>query len=329
MRYTSSNEGSNAPHREKWKWQINIPIFLFFLFLSAIFWLLNSLNQEYSTAFGYRIIFTHLPKNKAITGEENARLKVVLKGRGYELMRYMMTEGQTTLQINLESTYYHRSDEPGQYYFLASGVKEAIQNQLGTDVQVISLQPDTLHFAMTGSVRRKIRIEPILDLQVEKQYLIKGKPVCNPDSIYVTGPSGIVDTLSCIKTRPQQVKHLNKTIEMNLQVDKNEQLTYEKELIPTVIPVEKYTEALIKVPIQAINLPPGLKLKTFPHEATLVCNVPLSDYDKLNPALFVVAVDYKDLDRKKGNKMDVIVLKSPEFAYSLKCMPESVEFIVE
>ena len=86
---------------------------------------------------------------------------------------------------------------------------------------------------------------------------------------------------------------------------------------------------MVNVPIQATNLPAGLRLKTFPHEATLVFNVPLSDYDKLNPSLFEVVVDYRDLARKKGNRMDLFVRKYPEFAYALKCSPESVEFIVE
>jgi hypothetical protein len=95
------------------------------------------------------------------------------------------------------------------------------------------------------------------------------------------------------------------------------------------ITAEKYTEAMLKVPIKVINLPYGLRLKTFPHDATLIFNVPLSDYNKLIPSLFSVVVNYKELGDKNVNKLDVIVKESPEFVYSLKSSPKTVEFIVE
>ena len=77
--------------RNKGKWRINIPIFLFFLMLSAILWLLNSLNQEFTTSLHYGVTYVNSPKNKVVTGEDHSGLNIVIKGRGYTLLSFMVT----------------------------------------------------------------------------------------------------------------------------------------------------------------------------------------------------------------------------------------------
>jgi hypothetical protein len=315
--------------RSKGKWRINIPIFLFFLLLSAILWLLNSLNQEFTTSLHYNVTYINPPKNKVVTGEEKSGLNIILKGRGYTLLSIMVKGSQSPLIIDLESTYYHRSGQGGRVYYLSSGIRDVVQNQLGSDLQVISIQPDTVEFSLSGSMKKKVKVEAKLDISLEKQCLIKGNPICIPDSITVSGPSSIIDTLTIVTTQAETLNKLGKSIGLNLPLEKQEKLYYDNDMITVNIVVEKYTEAMLKVPIKVINLPYGLRLKTFPHDATLVFNVPLSDYNKLTPGLFSVVVNYREIGNKNVNKLDVIVKEVPEFVYSLKSSPKTVEFIVE
>lgn len=320
----SSNETRN-----KGKWRINVPIFLFFLMLSAILWLLNSLNQEFTTSLHYGVSYINPPKNKVVIGDEQSGLNIILKGRGYTLLSFMIKGSQSPLIIDLESTYYHRTGLGGRVYYLSSGIKDVVQNQLGSDLQVISIQPDTVEFSLSGTVTKKIKVEARLDVKLEKQYLVKGIPSCNPDSITVSGPLSLIDTLTVVPTQTESLNKLNKSVELHLPLLKQQKLVYDKDVVTVNLIVEKYTEAMLKVPIKVLNLPYGLKLKTFPHEATLVFNVPLSDYNKLSPGLFSVVVNYRELVVKNTNKLNVIVKEAPEFAYSLKSSPKTVEFIVE
>ncbi len=315
--------------RNRGKWRINIPIFLFFLLLSAILWLLNSLNQEFTTNLHYGVTYINSPKNKVVTGEDHSGLNIVIKGRGYTLLSFMVKGSQSPLIIDLESTYYHRSGPAGKVYYLTSGIKDVVQNQLGSGLQVISIQPDTVQFSLSGSVKKKVKVEARLILKLEKQFMIKGSPVCTPDSITVSGASNIVDTLTLIPTQTETLTKLNKFTEFNLPLRKTEHLAYDKENIVVSLSIEKYTEATVKVPIKVINLPYGMRLKTFPHDATIIFNIALSDYSKLSPGLFNAVVDYKELGDKRVNKLNVVVSESPEFVYSLKCTPRTVEYIVE
>ena len=320
----SSNDLKN-----KGKWRINIPIFLFFLMLSAILWLLNSLNQEFTSSLHYNVNYINPPKNKVVSGEDHSGLNIVLKGRGYTLLGFMVKGVQSPLNIDLETTYYHRSGQPGRVYYLTSDIKEELQNQLGSGLQVISIQPDTVHFNLSGSVKKKIRVDPRLNLKLEKQYLLKGSPACTPDSIVVSGGASVMDTLTVVPTVTGTLTKLSKSTELTLGLSKTDKLSYDKDNVSVRLIVEKYTESTIKIPIRVINLPAGMRLKTFPHDATLVFNIPLSDYNKLSPALFNVVVDYKDLEEKGIRKLKIVVMESPDFVYSLKCNPKTVEFIVE
>jgi hypothetical protein len=320
---------STNESRNRGKWRIKIPIFLFFLMLSAILWLLNSLNQEFTTNLHYSVTYINPPKNKVVTGEDKSGLNLILKGRGYTLLGFMLKRSQNPLIVDLESTYYHRSGQTGRVYYLSSGIKDVVQNQLGSDLQVISVQPDTVEFSLSGSVRKMVKVEPRLDIKLEKQYLLKGIPSCSPDSISVSGPSSVIDTLRVVPTQIQSLNKLSKSTEMTMALKKNDKLIYDRDVVSVKLDVEKYTEAMLKVPIKVLNLPYGLRLKTFPHEATLVFNIPLSDYNKLGPGLFNVVVNYRDIGNKNLNKLEVVVKESPEFVFSLKSSPKTVEFIVE
>ena len=277
----------------------------------------------------YSVNYLNPPKNKVVTGEDKSGLNITLKGRGYTLLRFIVKGTQSPLIIDLESTYYHRNGLNGRVYYLSSEVKDVVQTQLGSELQVISIQPDTVEFSLSGSIKKKIKVVARLDIKLEKQYLLKENPSCIPDSIIVSGPSSIIDTLTTVTTKTESVNKLSNAIVLNLPMEKYEKLSFDKETITVKLTPEKYTEASIKVPIKVINLPYGLKLKTFPHEANLVFNIPLSDYNKLSSNLFNVVVNYKELGDKNINKLAVVVKESPEFVYSLKVNPKTVEFIVE
>src|SRR5664279_3955857 len=126
--------------------------------LSAIFWLLNSLNQEFTTSMHYSVNYLNPPKNKVVTGEDKSGLNITLKGRGYTLLRFIVKGTQSPLIIDLESTYCHRNGLNGRVYYLSSEVKDVVQNQLGSELQVISIQPDTVEFSLSGSIKKKIKV---------------------------------------------------------------------------------------------------------------------------------------------------------------------------
>jgi hypothetical protein len=95
-----------------------------------------------------------------------------------------------------------------------------------------------------------------------------------------------------------------------------------------IVPVEKFTEKTLTIPIKALNLPGDLLLRTFPGFITVSTMVSVSDYNKVTPDLFRAVVDYNDVLSGSG-KLKVNLVQSPAFIVNTKYLPKSVEFIIE
>jgi hypothetical protein len=117
-------------------------------------------------------------------------------------------------------------------------------------------------------------------------------------------------------------------------VQEVELLPVKKFLFPTnkvkvTIPVEKYTEKILNIPIDAENAPDNYDIKTFPGYVTLSCWVSISNYDNLKPYMFRASVDYKTLVESNQNKLKVNLTKIPPNIQNVRFHPKSVDYIIE
>ncbi len=88
--------------------------------------------------------------------------------------------------------------------------------------------------------------------------------------------------------------------------------------------MEKFTEKTLSVPIEVLNLPDSLSLKTFPHVVQVTCQVGLSNFEKLQPSMFSVVVDYKEAIGGQSKKLRVDLVRQPDFIQSVKFSPRSL-----
>ena len=95
------------------------------------------------------------------------------------------------------------------------------------------------------------------------------------------------------------------------------------------MPVDKFTEAAFSVPIEVINVPDSLNLKTFPGQVEITYQVGLSDYENINQHMFRVEVDYLSIENNIGSKIQVNLVKFPEFVKAIQYYPKNVEYILE
>jgi len=122
---------------------------------------------------------------------------------------------------------------------------------------------------------------------------------------------------------------LNKDVEQEVNLENVPRIEFNEETVILSASVEQFTEASLKVPIKAINVPDSLVLKTFPNQTSLSCIAGLSDYDKISVHLFQLEVDYLEIDQSLGGKLKVNIASFPEFARSVRIHPIYVEFIIE
>jgi hypothetical protein len=306
-------------------------VFFFFLLLSVIFWFLTALNKEYNTDLYYPVRFIRFPEGKALINDVPERLHLTVKSQGYTLIRYKIKARLAPIIFDVNS--FPLNTIPGKptstVYILTDFAKEDIQQQMISEIEILSITPDTLVFQFADVVKRWLAIKPDIRIDFQKQYMLVGPVELHPDSVYVSGPVIVMDTVEFITTERIEYTGVNASINETIKLSQAGNLNYGISEVSVHVPVDKFTEAAFSVPIEVINVPDSLNLKTFPRNVEITYQVGLSDYGNINQHMFRAEVDYLSIENNIGPKLQVNLVKSPEFVKAIQYYPKNVEYILE
>jgi hypothetical protein len=128
----------------------DLAVFAFFLFLSFIFWYLNSLSKEVEAGINYEVKYTNLPKERAIVQDHSSQLKLFLKGPGYSILKLKISGGKAPVVIDISKVNYKRAqgDKGLNYYIITSGLAKSLNVQVRSGCEITSIKPDTLFFSL-------------------------------------------------------------------------------------------------------------------------------------------------------------------------------------
>lgn len=306
-------------------------VFAFFLLLSFIFWYLNSLGKSIESDLKYPVRYINLPKERVLSEDLPSRLELYLKGPGYSILKLKLSGSRAPLILDISTINYRRV--PGSntlsYYFLSTGLIPKLKNQLRTECEIVSIRPDTLFFTFDRIIAKAVPVIPDVEILTEKQYSVKGKIQVDPDSVILTGPKHIIDTVESIQTRFKKLTGVDETITRSLMLKTSKEYSSSVKKVTLTIPVEQFTEAEIHVPVKIINSPDSIDVKIFPDEVTVRCQVAVSDYSQFKERPFEVVLDLKKANLSSGDKIPLEISNVPPFVNSLRVTPSKVDFLIE
>ena len=315
-----------VPGGQKLQFRKRILLFSVFLLISATIWLLNALSKNYTDVIEYPLVYADFPENKVSVGELPGQLDLEINAHGYALLRYKMFRKPVPISFNVSEYNLSTRQVGSGTYILTRYLRDQIASQLPAEIQLLQIKPDTLFFHFGEEVARKVRIQPDFSFSVDKQFTIKDGIVLSPDSVMVTGPDLILDTLSCVLTEHLDLGELTKNYSDRVRLSPRPDLTYDETRVDCTIELERFTELQIRVPIEVLNLPDSILLQTFPSSIKLNCKVGLSKYERIEQYPFRAAVDYEKID-EAGNVVNVSILNLPDYLLGYEYAPKSVEFL--
>lgn len=310
-------------------------VFLFFVALSSLAWFIRALSDNYVADLKYPVKYTNLPPNRILSKAPPDKLILRVSSDGYTILSNII-KPKRPLRYNVNAfSLYSLSFDSTSVYTLTNSAKDRLTvelNKKSKNIQILDIDPDTLFFNFSRvkkkSVPLAIRIKPAENL-FQRQYMFNGNPFAIPDSIEVTGPSSLVDTLSKVYTRVLVINNLSDTVTKNVNLEKINRLDFREKKVKVVIPVDEFTESDVVVPIKHLNVPDTLILKTFPKSITIKYLVTLSNYDKVNGQLFSAYVDFNSIDMEVDSKMKIVIDSLPSFIHNVKLSQRNVEFLIE
>lgn len=315
--------------KEKIKIDKRLIVFLFFVVLSTIFWFLNQLEEEYVTEISLPVLYTNFPSDKILVNELPDHFKLRVRAYGYKLLEYKISNKFLPYSINVNSITLkmHSKSNYAKFFSLTRLLNQDIEDKTSSELEIVSISPDTLFFEFADRVFKKVPVVSRLNPVPATQFMVSGEIQFNPDSVTISGAKPIVDTINLLCTKKMDIPDLSEDYNKEVDLEKINGVNFSEDEVDVKINVEKFTEGTQKLPLNIIHVPDSLTVKIFPKEIRVTYFVALSDYEKVLPQLFEASVDFNETETQ--NKLTVKILNSPDYIRSLRFNPKSVEYIIE
>jgi hypothetical protein len=307
-----------------------ILIFIFFVFLSSIFWLIRSLGEQYEATVNYPVRYTDYPEGKQLVGEVPEELTLRVNASGFNILKSKLNLNLVPLKFDVAS-FSLNSKGRDTFFVVTQSVKDILSNEL-KEVTIIDIYPDTLYFRFTEIGVRKVEVRPVLNMNdkfFDVQYMQNGDIIVDPDSIIVSGPANLLDSVSFVNTTPVSLVGLNDTAKFTADLEKISNLTFSQNRVEVIIPVDRFTEVEELMPVTSVHVPPGEQLVPIPGQVRVIYKVSLSNYNKVaNSKSFLLFIDYNDIINTGRTTVPVFLSDTPSFINDIRLNPAVIEFLI-
>lgn len=305
-------------------------VFLFCFFASAFVWLIIKLSDEYTEIRNCSVEFTNIPRGKILVNESDTVLTLKLKSKGFRMLSNSWSSETQKIVLDVASVLHKMKSTKNGYYILTGEVSSSIGAQIHQQGDISSVSPDTLYFYMTDNYSKKVPVRSLLHISFAQQYGLSDSVVIYPDSVIVNGPEEIIDSIHAVTTVAQTVSNINSNTVLSLkfQENNNRQIVVRPQSVDVYIPVDKYTESKVEVPVVVTGSEKKGAVKTFPEKVTVTYLVPLSKFKKTDVTRFAATADISKTKQGNVKKLKVEITRMPAFVKILKIDPEKIEYIL-
>jgi len=205
---------------------------------------------------------------------------------------------------------------------------DVFTRQVGDESSITGFSPDSLVFNFSSKITRRVAVKPDVSLSFEKQYDSVGAMHLHPDSVDVSGPGSVVSGITFISTQHIALEHVKDPVSKKVKLVTSKLLELSDSSVMLQVPVEKFTEENLEIPVKPIHVRQGYSLKTFPDKITIRYLVALSKYNAVTPGLFDAVVYAEKLTDENSSKVKVELLTVPSFVKVVAAEPQRVDYIL-
>lgn len=305
-------------------WNKQFLIFLFFLALSSVFWIFQTLNETYEEDFQVPLELRNVPSNVVITTDLPENLHILLRDKGSQLLAYRYTRQFKAVVVDY-NTY---SNPSGHVSILGNELQRQIAAQLLPGTQMLGLKPDTLDFYYNFGQFKRVPIRPLGEVRAGRLYSL-AKTVYSEDSVTVYASREQLDTITAAYLQPFNLRNLTDTTHVKSNFVKVKGAKFVPAQIGVTFCIDRLVEKTIQVPVQQVNFPASKQLRTFPATVKVTFQVGMGLYRKITSENFVLVVNYEDLLKNKSTYCHLSLKTIPEGVSHVRISPQDVEYVIE
>ncbi|MFT7114375.1 MAG: hypothetical protein ACI8P7_001160 [Candidatus Azotimanducaceae bacterium] len=298
--------------------------------LSFSFWLLIKLSHDYNARVQLNLGYENIPEGKLLAEDPIQFIEADIDAPGFSLLKnWLNSFGRIDIDVSVLNT--RKSNGIEKAYWVTNNQKQVISQQLSNGIKVVQVYPDTVFYMLSDLVERKVPVLVSDALQYKSQYRKRGAIKVEPDSIVVSGPKSIVDTISYVFTEQWHASMVDGALNTSLELRnslRDNNIRYSNKKVDVSVEVDQITESEVEVLIQVKNNPEGFDLKVFPRKVRLTFLVALRDFKKISPEMFRAEVEFPDAFQQQNSLLSVKAISTSKLVDLLQTKPEKVEYII-
>lgn len=301
-------------------------VFLFFFFVSAGFWLLQTLNETFETEISATLVLKNVPEDVHITTALPSPVNITVRERGTTLFHFFRYTVQNAIEVDFEK--YDMGLTNARVQVPTADLQRMIQAQLGVTSHIISVRPDTLEYYYNRGVSRYLPVKVCGNLVASPQNYIQAVSL-SVDSVKVYAPNSVLDTMQYAYTQALNLTGLKENVVQNVSFRRMKGVEYEPNKVEMTAYVGYYAEKTVEVPIIGLNFPGDKELRTFPSHAKVTFRVESGQYQRITSENFVLAITYEELLQNPSDKYRLHLKSLPEGVTNARITPREVDYLIE
>ena len=292
-----------------------------------VFWFLTKLSKEYESTVIYPVAYENLPQDKLLQETPQSELGIHIKATGFKILSGKLFP--KTIKIDASNLSAKSATE---YYLLLSKQKTSIQKQMNAGVDIDHFMEDSIALNLGVLQQKKVPVQLQSEINYQLGYSAKGNIQITPDSITLSGPESILDTIRSVQTIPLVMNDVASSINEELDLKPfavSDKIKFNQTSVTLSAEVEKFTEGTQKVSFVILNPPQDVTINTFPKEVTITYKVALSNFNEVNAASFLVECDYLMSSENNLSYLVPRLSRQPDLVKNVKITPSKIEFVIE
>jgi len=302
-----------------------INVFLIFFVISFILWTLVKLSNTYTDTISMNVEYKNLSNDKILLGSQEIIIEAQVKTTGFRMLRQKLFNG--TIEVDLKKVNRLKATET--FYVLSD---DAINKHIYQDTEILKVSPDTLFLKLGKNKTKEVPVIHQLELAFENGYNLYDSLRIEPKTITISGPEDVVDSQKVVYTEIRQLEDINKNIEFELDLLKDDslkRLSYSTPTVKAIAKVDKFTEGKLNIPLRVSNLPKGYSIKLFPKEVTVIFTANISDFNEITKNDFSILCDYKDIQNTGTSFFIPKLGKLPPSVKTYRIDTKKINFIIK
>ncbi len=298
----------------------SILTFAIFVGISALFWLILTLNDSVQDGCIVNVKISNKPDSVTFISNVPKTIHVEVKDKGSSLMRTVWLKKPT---VNLN---FRELADNGEMICSRSDIMAALKETFGSNATILSSSIDSLRLVYTDRPGKSIPVVPEIKASAKAGFVVYGNIVSDPPRVTAYGPREIIDTLHRVMTKSYVEQDLAEPISFVSEL----RLIPGVRLIPASVQVKVNVEPLVAkediVTVVAENVPQDENLLLFPSNVRVSYYVPMSEFSDEKKAVRVF-VDYNDLAEHRGERLPLRIERVQGIeAVNPKLHSDSVEY---